>query len=459
MNVREILDLLASNKSKKFKVDTLLEHEGNAELKEFFRLALDKSITFFIKKIPTYTAGSERITLWQAMSSLRRLESREVTGNAAVKFVADVLSKCSKDDAEVVGRILKRDPKCGVSFATVNSIWSGLVEVWPCMLCERSTEKNLERISYPAIAQEKSDGMRFNVVYGGPFDIEFRSRNGKRLDILGALDDEIAAMAEYVPCKRFVLDGEALIVKPEHRDTPPSEWDGIPEKELFESRKVGNGIFTKAIRGTLSREEAERIRLKLWDVIPYETFFGDEKPTVPYSKRIAVVKKVLTYAGLADIGKIGIVRTAIVKSEAEALKMYKHMLSRGKEGIIAKNMDSLFKNGRSKEQIKFKIEKELDMLVVDTYPHKKKDGWIGGLTVQSSDGLVKVNTGSGMKDKDRKMHPDEYVGKIVVVSSNGLIREKTRDTYSLFLPIFKGIRDDKDVADSYRDIKDQFDSI
>jgi hypothetical protein len=98
-------------------------------------------------------------------------------------------------------------------------------------------------------------------------------------------------------------------------------------------------------------------------------------------------------------------------------------------------------------------------MVTGTYPHKKKKNWIGGLTVTSSDGKVVVNVGSGLKDKDRKKDPEEYLNKCVLIASNGLIKAENKDTYSLFLPIFKGIRLDKDEANSLQGIKDEFNSI
>ena len=77
--------------------------------------------------------------------------------------------------------------------------------------------------------------------------------------------------------------------------------------------------------------------------------------------------------------------------------------------------------------------------------------WIGGLNLQSSEGLIKVNSGSGLNDGDREKPPEYYIGKIIEVEYNEIITAKNKDGYSLFLPIIKEVRDpaDKDEADSY----------
>jgi hypothetical protein len=99
-----------------------------------------------------------------------------------------------------------------------------------------------------------------------------------------------------------------------------------------------------------------------------------------------------------------------------------------------------------------KAEKDCDLLCTETLPGEigsKYENCIGTLVCQSADGLLHVNVGSGLKDIDR-LYTD-FPGSIIWVKYNGKI--KGDDGWSLFLPIFKGIRGDKDIADSLEDIK------
>ena len=78
---------------------------------------------------------------------------------------------------------------------------------------------------------------------------------------------------------------------------------------------------------------------------------------------------------------------------------------------------------------------------------------LGNLICESADGAVKVSVGSGLTDLQRKEFANEnLVDRIVAIKYNSRIKNKLGDE-SLFLPIFVEIRDDKNVADTSKDIK------
>ena len=64
--------------------------------------------------------------------------------------------------------------------------------------------------------------------------------------------------------------------------------------------------------------------------------------------------------------------------------------------------------------------------------------------LESKCGKIKVSVGSGMTDKDRELPIDYYIGKVIELQYNELIQSKSKDTYSLFLPIFIEVREKKD---------------
>ena len=53
-----------------------------------------------------------------------------------------------------------------------------------------------------------------------------------------------------------------------------------------------------------------------------------------------------------------------------------------------------------------------------------------------------------MSDEQRKMDPDEFIGKIISVKYNEKIKDKNSEHWSLFLPIFQELRLDKSEADN-----------
>ncbi|NDB60345.1 hypothetical protein EB001_18125, partial [bacterium] len=54
--VFDILEDLAANPSRNYKIDKLTEHKDNRVLREVVRLALDPFTQFYIRKIPKYEA-------------------------------------------------------------------------------------------------------------------------------------------------------------------------------------------------------------------------------------------------------------------------------------------------------------------------------------------------------------------------------------------------------------------
>jgi DNA ligase-1 len=115
----------------------------------------------------------------------------------------------------------------------------------------------------------------------------------------------------------------------------------------------------------------------------------------------------------------------------------------------------IWEDKRSKGQIKFKGELDCTLKVVGweegTGKHK---GRLGALVLQSEDGSVSTNCGTGFSDADRAEFTYEYcIGKFVDVKYNARITDKRSSVDSLFLPVFAGFREDKAAADRSKDIK------
>jgi hypothetical protein len=118
MEVFDILEDLAANPSRNYKIDKLTEHKDNQVLREVVRLALDPFTQFYIRKIPKYEAtGSD--SLVQAMDKLFELSSRTLTGHAGIEHLTQVLTSLSPKNAKVLERIIAKDLKCGVSTANL----------------------------------------------------------------------------------------------------------------------------------------------------------------------------------------------------------------------------------------------------------------------------------------------------------------------------------------------------
>jgi hypothetical protein len=432
MNIHKFFESLASNNSRNFKIDQLNANSDNEVLREVVRLALDPFTQFYQRKIPEYTLDKHTTNLENAINGLSDLSSRRVTGNAAIEYLRMLLSSVSSDDAKVIERIIAKDLKCGVDVSTANKVWKNLILEYPVMLCSPFEQKLVDKIQFPAFVQTKMDGMRFNaIVRDGK--CEFRSRNGKEINLLGNLEDEFIAMANGIDC---VFDGELL----------------VKDKGIVLDRQTGNGILNKANKGTIKTDEARKVHATIWDLIPYADFTNGVCQ-VPYSQRLETLCVMVdTY----QPKKVGLVDRWEVDTIEEANTLFEGLLADGQEGIILKCRNGIWEDKRSKTQIKFKGELECDLKIVAVEEGKgKAAGMLGAIICESADGVVKVNVGSGFNDEQRinLWHiKKEILDRIVAIKYNMRIKNKQGED-SLFLPVFIELRDDKTVADSDKVIK------
>lgn len=431
MSVYAILEELAADNSRLAKEAILRREHGNHDLKEVVRLALDPLTQFYIRKIPVYGESVGAEDLRWGMGQLYFLSSRGKTGNAAIDHLKFILENVSETDALVIERIISKDLRCGVSVATANKTWPGLVSEFPCMLASGFEEKLVNKIKFPAVAQLKLDGMRAAVVVeNGALTVY--SRNGKIIDIGNHFADAFVGYGY----DNVVFDGELLVRTPD---------DG------YADRKTGNGILNKAVKGTISAKEVQSVVIVLFDMIPLQDF-RKGICIAPYSQRF---ESLVTFAAQVKSPKVKIVPSREVASVEEARIMFDDYIAEGHEGIILKDLRSPWEDKRSKWQIKFKAELDCDLLCVDVEEGTGKNkGKLGALVLESADGVIKVNVGTGFRDADREEYwKNKPVGKVVAVCYNARISDKNTGVESLFLPRFLEVREDKTKADSSNVIK------
>ena len=382
MKIFDVINEISSTSSRLEKEAILNREKNNKLLKRVFFLAYDPFTQFYQRKIPKYTPANsnQADTLDSVLDSLEMLSSRQVTGNAAIDYLTKLLSSLDESDSQVLEKVVSKDLKCGASESTANKIWPSLIHEYPCMLCTPMYDKVLNKFKFPAYAQLKMDGMRFNaIVIDGK--CEFRSRNGKEISLMGNLEEEFIALAAQLN-SNVVFDGELLVV-----------YDGN-----ILDRQTGNGILNKAVKGTISSKEAQMVNATIWDVIDYEEFkIGRGKSD--YETRF----KTLENLNLSS--KIRLVESKSVGSVAEAQKIFNEYLAQGQEGIILKDLRGIWEDKRVKTQVKFKAELECDLRIVGIQPGTGKyEGLVGAYICESAErgnpriaknGLIKTEFLSG----------------------------------------------------------------
>ena len=442
--ILDILNKLQATSSRLEKEAILRSEQDNELLQRVAHLALNPYIQFYIRKIPKYGTMSgqmdNRIELRVGLDMLDNLSARMITGNAAIEYLTTILTRLSAKDALVLERVIEKDLKCGCSEATINKIWPKLVPTYPVLLASPFEQKLIDQIQWPAYVQTKMDGMRFNAIVRYGKSVEFRTRNGKYIDIPSAFISTAFLKLDDEYKRDMVFDGELIAV----------DFMG---KVL--DRKTGNGMINKAVKGTMVEEEADHVRAMVWDAIPFEDFEA-KQCKLPYMNRLNGL--LVGFDNFQQHGSlkhlIHLIDTVEVDNLQQAQKIFEQKLAAGEEGIILKTRDGLWEDKRSKGLIKFKGEFECDLKIVGWVEGTGKNvGRLGALVCETDDGKLQCGLGTGYTDKDRDEIGQDVVGKIVAVKYNAKIVDKKTGVYSLFLPVFVEIRDDKTTADKLEDLQ------
>lgn len=485
--ILDILNEIARTGSTNAKLELLKAQKENEMLKRIYRLTYHPQIQFGIKKVPDFETDLGTYQLEEALDFMENhLATRKCTGHNAINRMSQILSGLRKEDSEVIARIIKRDLECGASSTMANKVWKDLIPKQPQMLAQPYSEKAIAKIKFPAIAQLKADGARcFAEIrgYESRDDVKMYSRAGNEYQGLDGLKDELMAIYKKlsnVYPNGITIDGELVSTCVPKEDNDPFAFlSGEKENtqtEAVVNRQTSNGLANKALKGTITESEANTMSFQVWDIYSNDIAYG-EKKSDSYEIRFDELE-----AFSHGYKKIIIIESQIVENISEARAVYQKYLDKGLEGIILKNIDGKWEDKRSNNQVKFKDEIDIDLRIVDFIVHSKDDQKVGSFLLESDCGKIKVKSGSGLRDTDQiKTKDEDEFGESIWVDipiterhelnraklfteieehiANGLIvelvcngyttAEGRTDSVSLFLPIIKRLRFDKDTTNTF----------
>ena len=194
---------------------------------------------------------------------------------------------------------------------------------------------------------------------------------------------------------------------------------------------------------------ARGIQLHVHDLLTVQEF-TDGESCVPYEERLLRLDSLMDYKDTAHLQRIP---QSLISSESELTEIAKAIQKRGGEGVCYRPASAYWQSGdRSTNliRIKEKITYDLEVLGVAGVEAGSKGGLKGVLQVKwrafgNPENEVIIQDIRGMKHDQLRSwseNPELIVGKIVEVeamkfTAYGMLRE----------PRFKGIREDKAVAD------------
>ena len=385
--------------------------------------------------------------LHEALDELELLSSRVLTGHTALKHIIMVMDSLPDFEASIIERIIDRDMKINLGTTSINKVFPGLIQKPVYMRCSTYNEKTAKKIKYFALIQKKSDGTyREFTVSGGV--VQSLSRSGESY--------EYPVLFEQMKdLKDGVYVGE-LIVKASQELLDSLDSDKVTElkekflenPDLILPRELGNGLINSL------NPPHNNIVLELWDFITIEEYSNARakiKNKIQYVDRFAEVR------GISK-DNIRCIEYRRVENIQEALKYTSEVMQDGFEGTILKNLDAVFRDGTSPDQLKLKLEIEADVRITGFTPGTGKNSeYFGAITFENDEGTIKGQVGvSSMTEKLRnEIHTnrDSMIGKIMEVQFNDLTRARGSETWAFSHPRFIELREDKDEADTLEKVQ------
>lgn len=437
-SISEILSELKATSSKIEKENILIREKdaGNELLPWLFYVALDPTIKFYVKNIPEFQTTREIYDIELALRCLlENLATRQKTGHEALDYLKFILGQTVKDEVEILINIIKKDINVGVQTTTVNKIWKNLIKDPPYLQYTLFSKKLLNKFPIPCISEIKYDGLYSDTFCSATEPVYHRARSGLdvNVELKKSLQEKLSVYADGM-----VLHGEMLVFNEDH--------------SVFLPREIGNGLINSG------EVKPEDICLVCWDAVTTEEY-NNRKSNRPLTDRRELLEKV--HAQISD-ENFQLSDIVLCNSVQDVIDHFIWARKNKLEGTVVKSLDLKWKDGKTNQGLKLKNIFDVEMRVTKTIPHSKKPNQIGALSVESEDGIVWNDVGSGLTDAQRKRfysHTEEILNKIVTIRANDLLESETKEGFSLFLPRLVEVRVDKTKANTYNEILEAKDSI
>lgn len=443
----DCVENIASHPSKLQKLDLLATYISDPYFKKAMQFAYNPLMRFGVasKSIEGLKAFGNLNFDSDTWQLLHALNNADLTGNAAIDAIAKQFNRLNEKSGVVLRRILLKDMRAGFSESSLNKVMPGLIPEFPYMRCSLPEKSNMEKWDWTTgkYVQEKADGMFVNVDHTQAGEVRVLSRAGTEFPSY-AIEDFIKAVKQTLK-RGTQTHGELLV---------------LDKDQKFCAREIGNGMLNSLTNGG-ALDDGYTLVIQVWDQLPLKKVVPKGKYHVGYEHRY---NDLVEQVENSEMKIIWVIPTMIAYSKAEAFAYYKTLLQQNKEGVIVKERTAIWQDSTSKDQVKLKVNVDVDLAIVAVVPgsmDSKNEGRPGSLTCMSDLGDLVTDVtvkNEAMREAIEK-NTDDWIGKVIVVRANQLMLPSDSNLdHSLFLPRFveSNYRTDKRIADSLEQIKAQF---
>ena len=443
----------------------------------------------FVKEKKQKTLHQERLSVEKVFNNLQKIAGLEGKGTVSkkVSLVSELLSSASPLEAKYIIRTCIGDLRIGVAEGILRDAIAKAFDVDPvkvekaadlladyaeviklvkegslektklvpgrpikAMLSIRveSVKEGFEEVGKPAIFEIKLDGFRVMIHNDGK-EIKLFTRNLE--NVTKQFKELIPVLNKHIKAKNYIIDTEVVGYDPKTGRYLPFQMISQRIKRKYDIEKIAKEF---------------PVEINVFDII-----YCDGKSLInePLTERRRLLEKIISEANK----KIVLTKKLVTDDEVKANKFYKEAVEKGLEGVMIKNLNSIYQPGRRVGGwVKFKpILEPLDLVIVGgQYGTGKRANSISSfvLACKDKDRLLECGMmGTGIKEKGEgvtfgyltnmlKKDIIETKGRnvrikprvVVEVSYEEIQKSPTYNSgYALRFPKFLSIRVEKPVSE------------
>ena len=244
-------------------------------------------------------------------------------------------------------------------------------------------EDGFKRVGKPAVFEYKYDGFRMIINKDEKGEIKIFTR---RLDnVTSQFPDVVKYVQEHIKAKSFIIDSEAVGFNPKTKVYLPFQAMSQRIKRKYHIEKLIKEL---------------PIEINVFDILYHE---GKVLIKEPFEKRTQLLRKIIKNKKF----HLQTAKQLITSDAKKAEVFYKQALKDNQEGLMIKNLKSVYKpGGRVGYMLKLKpAENELDLVIVGgEYGKGKRAGSLATFTLACKDAkndkFVEIGKASGLKEKE-----------------------------------------------------------
>jgi len=258
------------------------------------------------------------------------------------------------------------------------------------MLAEKFTDQK-HNVKYPCAVSRKLDGLRC-MIYHDEEGVQILSRLGKKYQHFNGIRTEADTLMKQYP--DVVLDGE-----------------------LYSHNIPFNAISGAARSQSKPSKYDNNLEYYIFDL------YIPAQPDISYKDRVALMKEMAN----GKFSRLKFVYYEEVKSEDEIKEKHAQYVSEGYEGLMIRNLSSVYRLGRRvKDLLKYKEFEDAEFKVVDVVEGMGSEVGAAVFTCVTPDGKDTFNVrprGSIEKRRIQFKNKSKYIGKMLTVRYQPISKE------------------------------------